>query len=55
VLETVAALKKEGHECVEFEIPERKLLSMVPNALIADLMVLYRNACDGNICCDYVR
>lgn len=24
VLETVAALEKEGHECIEFQVPQRK-------------------------------
>ena len=34
VLETVAALEQQGHECVEFEIPQRKLVdTTVPNPL----------------------
>jgi hypothetical protein len=32
VLETVAALEKSGHECVEFQVPQRTLESAtVPN------------------------
>ena len=40
VLETVAALEKIGHECVEFEVPKRKLVSTTtPNALTAYLII----------------
>ena len=27
ILETIEALRKEGHECVEFDVPSRKALS----------------------------
>ena len=34
VLETVAALEQQGHECVEFEIPQRKSVdTTAPNSL----------------------
>jgi hypothetical protein len=34
VLETVEALRREGHECVEFDVPWRKACIPEPNCLV---------------------
>ena len=48
VLETVAALKKQGHECVEFKIPQRKSMGIyVSNVL--QTIYLPSDACDGAV------
>jgi Asp-tRNA(Asn)/Glu-tRNA(Gln) amidotransferase A subunit family amidase len=42
VLETVAALEKQGHECVEFKIPQRKSMGItVSNPLYTDADYLF--------------
>lgn len=51
VLETIKALRKDGHECVEFAVPSRMYF---PNLIIRSDRKRQSRKMHGNICCSHL-
>ena len=51
VLETVAALKEKGHECVEFQVPQRKRLKKLGKKIT--FYIIFSITCYGTLCWYY--